>query len=102
MPPEPADCFLAVVDPGEAAVGVGVDEAGDLLGEVEDLVGEPAAKPARWKGRVGVEDVAPDVALGVEDLKAALCAVDRETDHDAGVELAGRNGRLAKVNSGNL
>jgi hypothetical protein len=43
------------------------------------------------EGRVGVEDVAPDVTLSVEHLKASLGAVDRERDHNPRVELAGRN-----------
>ncbi len=79
-----------VVDVGDAAVGVGVDIAADLLGEVEDEVGEAGGVAGDLEAGDGVLNVHAQIALAVEDLEAALGAVDGDGGHDAAVELAGR------------
>ncbi len=88
--------FLAVVDVEEAAVGVGVDVAENLLGEVEDHAGIARAVAGDREARVGVLNVAADVALGIEDRQAALGTVDGDADHDAVRQLAGRDGPVGE------
>ena len=88
--------LVGVVDVGDAAVGVGVDEAANLLGEVDDVVGIAGRVTGDVEGAVGIKDVAADVALAVEDLQASGGAIDSDADHDAAIELAGRDGAVGE------
>ncbi len=83
--------LCAVVDLGEAAVGVGEDVAENLFREVIDPVGVATGVPADGEAFDGVLYVAADVAIAVEDLEAALCAVGSDADHHAVGEFAGRD-----------
>ena len=94
--------FFAVVDFGEAAVGVGVDVAENLLGEVEDHVRKTSAEARDGEAGNGVLNVAANVTQGVEDRQAALGAVDGDAHHNAVRQLAGRDGPVGEGELGEL
>ena len=88
---------------GEAAVGVGVDVAADLLGEVEDVGGEVRRSSQRY----GRTMLASKMLLRMSRLasricKAALVPLMVKPTMTRLSSLLGGMGRLAKVYCGNL
>src|SRR5258708_27703242 len=95
------DGLLAIVDDLDVALGIGVDEACDLSGEVEDEIGKARGVATDRERGSGVLDVAAKVALGIDDLQAAGGgAVGRNRDHDAVGEQAWRDGTIGEGERG--